>query len=284
MGARLRLKATVNGQNPVLRTSDPNMQKIFRAMQRYGLLVADNGSDMYITGTFDTRWNNDTLNPAFALLSASDFDVIQLGWNPAPPAAASLASISANPSSVVGGTSAIGTVTLTSVAPTGGAQVALSSASGAITVPQTVTVAQGASSATFAIATSPVATLTQATLTATYAGVAKTSTFTVTPASPPPAPPTLVGIAIAPSTVVGGTSAQATITLWAPAPSGGVNVALTSSNRSTVSVPTKVVVPAGSTSVSFAVSTRSVSRQTSVTVTASYAGIKKSAAITLTRR
>ena len=31
-------------------------QKIFRAMQRYGLIVADNGSDMYISGTFDTRW------------------------------------------------------------------------------------------------------------------------------------------------------------------------------------------------------------------------------------
>ena len=52
------------------------MQKIFRAMQKYGLIVADNGSDMYITGTFDTRWNNDILNPAFALLSASDFEVV----------------------------------------------------------------------------------------------------------------------------------------------------------------------------------------------------------------
>ena len=38
-------------------------------MQKYGLIVADNGSDMYITGTFDTRWNNDVLNPAFATLT-----------------------------------------------------------------------------------------------------------------------------------------------------------------------------------------------------------------------
>src|SRR3954468_17607273 len=66
MGARLRLKASVNGTDPALRTSDPNVQKIFRAMQKYGLIVADNGSDLYITGTFDTRWNNDVLNPAFA--------------------------------------------------------------------------------------------------------------------------------------------------------------------------------------------------------------------------
>jgi FG-GAP-like repeat len=79
MGARLRLKATVDINQ---RTSDPNVRKIFRAMQRYGLIVADNGSDMYITGTYDTRWNNGILNPAFAALTASDFEVVQLGYNP----------------------------------------------------------------------------------------------------------------------------------------------------------------------------------------------------------
>jgi len=86
MGARLRLKATVAGADPALRSSDPNVRRIFRAMQKYGLIVADNGSDMYIGGTFDVRWDNDVLNPAFAALSASDFDVVQLGWQPqAPP-------------------------------------------------------------------------------------------------------------------------------------------------------------------------------------------------------
>ncbi len=79
MGARLRLKATVDINQ---RTSDPNVRKIFRAMQRYGLIVADNGSDMYITGTYDTRWNNGILNPAFAALTASDFEVVQLGYDP----------------------------------------------------------------------------------------------------------------------------------------------------------------------------------------------------------
>jgi hypothetical protein len=60
----------------------PEIQKIFRAMQRYGLIVADNGSDMYVSGTYDTRWNNGQLNPAFSALTASDFDVIQLGYQP----------------------------------------------------------------------------------------------------------------------------------------------------------------------------------------------------------
>jgi len=80
MGARLRLKATRN-----LSGFRPEVQKIFRAMQRYGLIVADNGSDMYISGTFDTRWDNDTLNPAFASLTAGDFEVVSLGWRPSGP-------------------------------------------------------------------------------------------------------------------------------------------------------------------------------------------------------
>ena len=52
-------------------------------MKTYGLILADNGSDMYITGTMDARWDNDILNPAFHSIYADDFEVIQLGWNPA---------------------------------------------------------------------------------------------------------------------------------------------------------------------------------------------------------
>jgi hypothetical protein len=75
MGARLRLKASTD-----LSRFRPELQRIFRAMQRYGLIVADNGSDMYISGTFDPRWDNGVLNPAFRALTANDFDVIELGW------------------------------------------------------------------------------------------------------------------------------------------------------------------------------------------------------------
>lgn len=77
MGARLRLKASKN-----ISGFAPEVQKIFRAFKKYGLIVADNGSDMYISGTYDTRWNNDVLNPAFAALKASDFEVVQRGWQP----------------------------------------------------------------------------------------------------------------------------------------------------------------------------------------------------------
>jgi hypothetical protein len=82
MGARLRLKAsrTISGFSP-------EVQKIFRAMKRYGLIVADNGSDLYVSGTYDTRWNNGVLNPAFGALKASDFEVIALGYQSLAPAA-----------------------------------------------------------------------------------------------------------------------------------------------------------------------------------------------------
>lgn len=83
MGARLRLKASRD-----IAGFTPEVQRIFRAMNRYGLIVADNGSDMYISGTMDARWNNGVLNPAFRSLTADDFEVVQLGWRataPTPP-------------------------------------------------------------------------------------------------------------------------------------------------------------------------------------------------------
>jgi hypothetical protein len=79
MGARLRLKASKN-----ISGYAPEVQKIFRAMKTYGLIVADNGSDMYVSGTFDTAWDSgdelgDVILPAFRSLHASDFEVVKLG-------------------------------------------------------------------------------------------------------------------------------------------------------------------------------------------------------------
>ncbi len=267
MGARLRLKTSVNGLDPALRTSDPNVQKIFRAMQKRGLIVADNGSDMYITGTFDTRWNNDILNPAFSLLTASDFEVVQLGWNP-PSGAAALS-----------GVSATGTVTLTSAA-SGGAVISLGSASSVVTVPGNVSVSQGATSATFGIATSTVTSQTLATLSATYSGVTKTTTVTVNPA----AAATLASLTLKPTSVKGGGSVTGTVTLSAPAPANGATVTLRSSNPALASVPASVLVSAGTTSQPFTVTTAVTRKNASVTISASYAGVTTTATLTVKRR
>ncbi len=79
MGARLRMKANVN-----ISGYPAYLQRIFQAMKTYGLIVADNGSDMYISGASDPRWEPymDTIVPAFRSLNAGMFEVVQLGWNP----------------------------------------------------------------------------------------------------------------------------------------------------------------------------------------------------------
>lgn len=75
LGTRLRLKASkdISGYPAEIR-------KIFQAMKTYGLIIADNGGNMYVTGTMDPEWDNGVLNPAFHSLHAGDFEVIKLGW------------------------------------------------------------------------------------------------------------------------------------------------------------------------------------------------------------
>ena len=279
MGARLRLKASVNGADPALRSSDPNMQKIFRAMQKHGLIVADNGSDLYVSGTFDTRWNNDILNPAFALLSASDFEVVQLGWNPVGTAPA-LGSVAVAPASVTGGAGATGSVSLTAPAPAAGVVVALSSNQAAVNVPASVAVPAGASAASFAITTTAVTASTVATVNASYSGVNKSTTLTVQPV----AAAALSSLALQPTRVVGGGTATGTVTLSAAAPAGGSVVALASSNASQAAVPASVTVPAGARTATFTVSTTPTRRNRSVTVSATLGSRTVAATLTVTAR
>ncbi|HET9712174.1 MAG TPA: hypothetical protein VFP64_09850, partial [Pyrinomonadaceae bacterium] len=99
----------------------------------------------------------------------------------------SLSAMSVSPTSVVGGTTAQGTITLTGGAPSGGALVSLSSANPSVAaVPSSVNVTAGASNASFTVTTSAVTTNTSVVITATYAGVSRTTTVTVTPASSTP--------------------------------------------------------------------------------------------------
>ena len=109
--------------------------------------------------------------------------------------------------------------------------------------------------------------------------------FRVDPASPaPPAPlPTLTGLTLVPSAVVGGQGSTGTVTLGGPAPSGGAVVALSSSRSPVASVPATVTIPGGTTSASFVVSTKPVKRTRTTTITASYNSSAVSATLTVTR-
>ncbi len=93
--------------------------------------------------------------------------------------------------------------------------------------------------------------------------------------------PSLSSLTLNPSTVVGGQSSTGTVTLTAPAQSGGFTVQLSSSNPSVASVPSSVTVPQGQTSANFTVSTTQVSSQTQVTITASAGGVTRQATLTV---
>ncbi len=73
MGARARLKANVD-----ISGMTPQAHVVARALQRYGMILADNGSSWYVTGAPDTRWDDGDLD-ALKRLHGSDFEFVQAG-------------------------------------------------------------------------------------------------------------------------------------------------------------------------------------------------------------
>jgi hypothetical protein len=196
---------------------------------------------------------------------------------PAPPPSPTLSSLTLNPTSVTGGNSSTGTVTLSGAAPAGGAQVTLSSSNTtAARVPSSVTVAAGATSASFTVSTSAVAASTTVTISGTYSGATRSASLTVTPAPPPP--PTVSSLTLDPANVFGGQSSTGTVTLTGPAPAGGAQVLLSGDNGA-ARVPSSVIVPAGATSATFTVNTSFVLISTSATISASYNGTTRTATL-----
>jgi hypothetical protein len=104
MGMRMRLKASFD----ISQFSATN-QVILKALQQYGMIMADNGSNMYISGAPDDRWDNNDLHN-LGQLTASDFEVVEMNpiytqsnlpTGPAP----SIASFTSSSSTVPAGTS-----------------------------------------------------------------------------------------------------------------------------------------------------------------------------------
>ena len=73
MGMRMRLKASFD-----ISSFPPNDQVILTGLKRYGVMVADNGGAMFISGAPDERWNNSELDQ-LKTLTASDFEVVSMG-------------------------------------------------------------------------------------------------------------------------------------------------------------------------------------------------------------
>jgi hypothetical protein len=97
MGMRLRLKSSFD-----VSTFSATNQVILNAMKKYGMIMADNGSSMYISGAPDDRWSNDDLH-SLGSVTASDFEVVEMNpiytsSNVPTGASPSISSFTATPS------------------------------------------------------------------------------------------------------------------------------------------------------------------------------------------
>jgi hypothetical protein len=72
MGMRVRLKASVD-----ISGYPASAQVILRALKKYGMMVADNGSNWYLSGTADARWNDTDMN-TLKNIKGSDFEVVRM--------------------------------------------------------------------------------------------------------------------------------------------------------------------------------------------------------------
>jgi hypothetical protein len=73
MGMRVRLKARFD-----ISGFSPANQVILVALKRYGMFLADNGGDWYVSGVPDARWDDDELNE-LKTLRGDDFEVVRMG-------------------------------------------------------------------------------------------------------------------------------------------------------------------------------------------------------------
>jgi hypothetical protein len=178
-----------------------------------------------------------------------------------------LTTLALSPTSTDGTEGSTGLVTVSVPADGNNYSMALQSSNPAVaSVPASVGFLNGQQTASFPITTTAVGASTDVTITATSAGVSKSATLTVVP-TPPPAFDVST-VSLSPAVIAGAGTATATITATTAAPSGGVTIPVSSSDRKLASVPATVFLPAGATSVSFPVAVPSQSSSITVGISA----------------
>ena len=175
----------------------------------------------------------------------SSFVLAAMATGANPMRSISLKSISIKPSSILGSKTASGVIELSGVAPKGGVSVQLSSNQPAASVPSSVEVAAGSSSATFKVETSPVSQSTMATVTGSLGTGTETALVTIVP-------PDLDSLSLKPTAISGSEPSIGTVTLTGPAPVGGMLINV-STSQGQANLPNTITVPAGMTSAQFVI-------------------------------
>ena len=183
--------------------------------------------------------------------------------------------ITFNVTSVAGGKSIVGTVTLNGPAPEGGVSVDLSSDNSSIPVPGIMVIAVSHEFGSFNVTTRSVGAITDVHVSASVGSITVSRTVTVNPA-------VLTSVTVSPGSIAGGTMAIGTVTLSGPAPAGGTTILLASSNAAAM-VDATVVIPEGATTATFTVSTSHVGSNTNASISATLGSVTKSKAIIIRR-
>lgn len=180
------------------------------------------------------------------------------------------------PNTVYGGYRATGTVTLEAPDPGNHATVVtFKSDNKAATVPASVTIQAGKTSATFIVNTLPVTSVTAVNITATANGMPPIpGTLTVNPIP-------VTDLNVAPDHVTGGNSSTGTVTVGTAAPPGGLSVKLAAKPSSVVTVQPIVTIQAGQLTATFLITTTTVKKTQTATITASGGGATKPATLTI---
>ncbi len=189
-------------------------------------------------------------------------------------AAPVLANVSFPTLGIAGGKSVTGTVTLASAA-TSTLSVNLASNSGSLTVPASVMIPSGSTSATFTAMSSLVTSDTLVTVTTSGDGITSGSgQITVRT-------PRVSSVSFGSDAVTVGETAIGTVTLQSAAPAGGLLVTLANSDSTGLDCPATVTVPGGQTKATFVVTGKSVASPTLVKVEGTPSFNEKSDTITV---
>lgn len=248
--------APVGGLSIVMSSSNP-----FVAFTSNSLVIpAGQTSGTFSIGTVAVASNNSiTFSANYGLGTKTSSAITVL--------APTITSLTLNQTELVGGsaTTVTGTLNISSVALSTGLNISLSSNTGSVTVPSTVTVPNGATSTTFSVTHTLPANDVNAVITATLNGTNTTVNLRVIASK-------ITAISVEQSPVQGGSYLLGTITLSQAAPAGGSPVVITNNQSATVFHNGTVTVPAGQTSTTFLIGTAAVGSTVTATITGNTAG------------
>ena len=221
---------------------------------------------------FETRRMTDAID-------AGAFE-IRGGGGPDPSCSQpiSVSELTLSPASVGGGEDSHGKLRLSRPAPGGGITLALSSSDASVaSVPASVVIPQGNTSAQFKITTTNVTSATAVAISVASGGMTKSAMLGIGPAAT-----ALSSLSISARSVVDGRTITGTVTLVNPSSKDETTITLLSMPPDVAIVPSSVTVPAGSNRATFPIKLTKVRTSTRVTVGAIYGGVKKTVILTVT--